>query len=125
MNEIILIIIAIVLFFFGFEIRPWIVTKYPENRHVMDLMAMAVTITTILIHLISLIVSGTSVIGSYIIVVALLIIYLIYYGVKHRKELNEKSRKVFVELLALYVYIFIVSVVLLIWVAPHIQNVKL
>ena len=125
MNEVILIIIAIILFFFGFEIRPWIVAKHPEHRHFVDLMGMAVTITTILIQLISLITSGTVVIGSYFIVVTMLTGYLIYYGLKHKKELNEKSRKIFFGFLSMYAYIFIVSCVLMAWFAPFMSNIKL
>lgn len=125
MNEVILIIIAIILFFFGYEFRPWIVTKYPEHRHLVDLMVMAVTITTILIPLISLIASGTVFIGSYFIVLPVLTGYLIYYGIKHGKELKGKSRKVFVGLSSIYAYIFIVSGVLMIWLAPFMSNIKL
>ena len=125
MNEVILVIIAIILFFFGYEIRPWIVIKYPEHRHLVDLMVMAVTITAILIPLISLIGSGTVFIGSYFIVLPMLTGYLIYYAFKHGKELKGKSRKVFVGFSAIYAYIFIVSGFLMVWFAPFMSNIKL
>ena|SRR5437867_9391686 len=126
MNEIILIIIAVILFFFGYEIRPWIVTKHPENRYFVDLVVIAVTITTILIPLISLIASGTVVIGSYFIVLPMLTGYLIYYGFfKHRNELRGKSRNVLIGFSAIYAYIFIASGVLMFWLAPFMSNIKL
>ena len=125
MNEAILIIIAIILFFFGYEIRPWIVANRPENRHLIDLIVIAVTITTILIPLISLIASGTFFVGSYFIVSIGLTVYMIYYVVKHVKELKGKSRKILVVLLAIYAYIFIASSVLMYYFAPFMPNIKL
>jgi hypothetical protein len=64
------------LFFFGYEIRPWIVNKYSEYTHSIDLIVMAITISTILIPIISLIGSGTVPIGSYIIVASLMMIQI-------------------------------------------------
>ena len=125
MNEAILIIIAIILFFFGYEIRPWIVANRPENRHLIDLIVIAVTITTILIPLISLIASSTFFVGSYFIVSIGLTVYMIYYVVKHVKELKGKSRKILVVLLAIYAYIFIASSVLMYYFAPSMPNIKL
>lgn len=125
MNEVILLIIAIILFFFGYEIRPWIVTKYPENRHFVDLMVMAVTITTVLIPLISLIESGAVVIGSYFIVLPLFVAYLIYYGLKHKHELKGKSRKVIAGFIVMYVYIFIATGILMAMLSPFMPNIKL
>ena len=125
MNEIILLIIAIILFFFGYEIRPWIVTKYPENRHFVDLMVMTVTITTVLIPLISLIESGTVVIGSYFIVLPLFVVYLIYYGWKHKHELKGKPRKILSVFIVMYVYIFIATGILMAMTSPLIPNIRL
>lgn len=125
MNEIFLIIVAIILFFFGFEFRPWIVTKHPETRHLVDLIVMAVTITTILIPLISLIAGGEIAVGSYFIVLYILLGYLIYYGLKHGKELKGKSRRMWVGFLVIYAYIFIASGVLMFLFAPFMPNVKL
>lgn len=125
MNEVILIIIAIFLFFFGYEIRPWIVTKHPEIRHLVDLIVMAVTIATILTPLISLIATGEMVIGSYILISAVFIVYLIYYKNKHREEVKGKSEKVFGNLLYLYISIFVLLAILFALVARFNPNIKL
>lgn len=125
MNEIFLIIISIILFFFGFEIRPWIVKNKPEHLHLVDLMAMAVAITTILVPLISIIASGEIFVGSYFIVLSVLTGYLIIYGFRHAKELKGKSRRVLTGYIVLYAYIFIASGVLMFLFAPFMPNVKL
>lgn len=100
-------------------------TKYPENRHFVDLMVMAVTITTVLIPLISLIESGAVVIGSYFIVLPLFVVYLIYYGLKHKHELKGKSRKVISGFIVMYVYIFIATGILMAMLSPFMPNIKL
>jgi len=125
MDEVSLIVVAIILFFFGYQIRPWIVTKYPEQRYMIDLMIMAVTITTILIPLVFLIASGTVFVGIYFIVLSGFIVYVIYYGFKNSKELKGKSRRALIVFSILYAYIFLTSGALMYLAAPFMPNVKL
>jgi len=125
MNEIVLIVIAIVDFFFGLQIRPWIEKKYPEIRHTVDLMVMAVTITMVLIPLISIIGAGSLPIGTYYIVLSFLLSYFIYYGIQHRKELTRKSRKTYYGLLIGYSYIFLISGIAMFWFAPFMPKITL
>lgn len=125
MNEIILLVIALILFFFGYEISPRIATKNLERKHLVELMFMAVTITTILIPLISLIASGTIAIGMYFLVVPILTGYLIYYGIKHGRELQGKSRKTLIGFSLIYAYIFVASGYLMALFGPFMPNIKL
>lgn len=90
-----------------------------------DLMAMAVTITTILVPLIYLIASGGIFVGSFFIVQEGLTGYVIYYGIKHAKELKGKSRRALTGHIILYVYVFIASGVLMFLFARFMPNVKL
>ena len=125
MDDLTLIVIGIGLFFFGYEIRPYIVKKYPEQQHFVDLMVMALTITTFLVPLISLIAKGEIVIGSYIIIVGIFVTYFVYYFFTHKNELKGKSRKAFVTYIGMYTYIFLASTILLVGLAPYISNIKL
>jgi hypothetical protein len=125
MNEIVLIFVSIGLFFFAYEIRPWIVKKSPENRILLDLIVMAVTISTILIPLISLIQNGQIFFGSYLITTVGFVIYLSYYLFKNKNELTGKYRKTFTLLTILYIYIFVVSLFLMIMFAPYMLNITL
>lgn len=125
MNELGLIIVAIILFIFGYGIRPWIKKNYNEMLHTIDLIVMAVSISTILFPLIVAIQSGEIVVGAYIIIPPFLILFLIFYAIKYRKELDPKYRKTFIGLTVLYVYIFSASIVLMILFAPYMENIKL
>lgn len=123
MEDIFLVIITIILFFFGFEVRPWLVIKHPESRHSIDLMILAVTFTTILIPLILIIVDGRIPLGTYIIVLSFLLGYLFYYGFKNRNEIFGRSRRTFIMLFAIYFYIFLSSGIILSWLAPYMPKI--
>lgn len=125
MNEIFLIFVAIGLFFFAYEIRPRIIENYPEHRHLVDLIAMAVTISTILFPLITLIQAGKIFIGSYLIIIGLFVSYLIYYLINNRNELDRRNSRTLLSLGCLYIYVFGASLYLLITVAPYMGNIKI
>lgn len=86
---------------------------------------MALTITTFLIPLISLIVNGEIVFGSYIVIVGIFTPYFVYYFFNHKNELKGKSRKAFVTYVGMYVYIFLASAILLVAFAYYMPNIKL
>lgn len=86
---------------------------------------MAVTISLILFPLISAIQKGEVVIGSYVVIPSLLIGYLIWYVLKHRKEVPRKDQKTYIGLAVLYVYVFATSIYLMVSFAPYMQNIKI
>lgn len=125
MNEIILIFVTVGLFFFGYEIRPWILSSFPENRVLLDLVVMAVAISTILIPLIILIQNGDIFFSSYLIFAGVFIAYLAYYLIRNRIEIRGKSRETIIILTILYIYIFGASIFLMILFAPFMPNIKI
>lgn len=125
MNELAYLAIALTTLFFNYLIKPGLEQKYPEIRFTMNLMTIAVGITSSLVTVIAYTASGILPVASFYVILPILVMLFISYGIKHGNEVALKMRRVYYTMLIMYSYIFVASAFFMTWALPFMNNIVL